>query len=329
MGLPSTDIIKNHGLLIVLAIVRTMMRKQVPLLRRVCCKQYNHAHKRSLLHIWATSPSASVPSSSTPSPSTMENKAPYILLFGFAGSSPHHLAKQASVYSSLGYYSLSTIFPAQYPFSYDIHQITNCAHQVLEAAYKQKVQEVVVHSLSNNGAILYQHLTQLVMAEYQDITIKGAVFDSAPGPGNTLETLQYLGLLPKYPPTTAGNLLTYFLYTAYPWLNRINKMKLKDILAASVYQARNLEVNWRRHHGVPWPGPFLMNERADWPLLFLYSKKDRQIPWRYITRVADKQRSKGRKVTTHIFSSSGHVAHLKIHPEEYRHSLEIFMRDLS
>ena len=51
-------------------------------------------------------------------------------------------------------------------------QITNCAHQVLEAAYKQKVQEVVVHSLSNNGAILYQHLTQLVMAEYQDITIK-------------------------------------------------------------------------------------------------------------------------------------------------------------
>jgi len=303
-----------------------MMRKLVSLLN-LGCKQYNYGHKRSQLHIWASSPT-SQPSSSTPPSSTIETKAPSILLFGFAGSSPHHLAKQASVYSSLGYSSLATILPAQLTFSYDIHQITNCAHQVLEAAYKQKVQEVVIHSLSNNGAILYQHLTQLVMAEYQDIIIKGAVFDSAPGPGSPLECLQYMGLLPEFLPITAGKLSKFFLYTAYPLLNRINKMELKDILAASVYQARHLEVNWRHHHGVPWPGPFLMNERADWPLLFLYSKKDSQIPWRYITKVADMQRGQGRKVTTHMLPSSGHVAHLKIHPEEYRHALKIFMNEL-
>ena len=42
----------------------------------------------------------------------------------------------------------------------------------MEAAYKHNYQEVVIHSLSNNGAILYQHLTQLVATQYQDIIIK-------------------------------------------------------------------------------------------------------------------------------------------------------------
>ena len=66
------------------------------------------------LHIWSSGPASDLPT--TPS-------SPSILLFGFAGSSPHHLAKQAAVYSSLGYNSLAAILPAQHLFSYDIAQV--------------------------------------------------------------------------------------------------------------------------------------------------------------------------------------------------------------
>ena len=90
---------------------------------------------------------------------------------------------------------------------------------------------------------------------------------------------------------------------------------------------RRLEVNWRLHQAVPWPGPYLMQERADWPILFLYSQRDGQIPWRYISKVADMQRKQGRKVTTHMFTSSGHVAHLKTHPEEYKETIREFLEN--
>ena len=43
---------------------------------------------------------------------------------------------------------------------------------VVEAAYKHNSKNVVIHSLSNNGAALYQHLTQLVATQYKDITIR-------------------------------------------------------------------------------------------------------------------------------------------------------------
>ena len=43
---------------------------------------------------------------------------------------------------------------------------------VVEAVYKHNSKNVVIHSLSNNGAVLYQHLTQLVATQYKDITIQ-------------------------------------------------------------------------------------------------------------------------------------------------------------
>ena len=51
------------------------------------------------------------------------------------------------------------------------------------------------------------------------------------------------------------------------------------------------------------------------------------MPWRYISNIADQQRKQGREVITHKFSSSGHVAHLKTHPEEYKETLRKFLVD--
>ena len=48
----------------------------------------------------------------------------------------------------------------------------SCAHLVAEAAYKHNHKEVVIHAMSNNGAALYQHFTQLVTDQYKDIIIK-------------------------------------------------------------------------------------------------------------------------------------------------------------
>jgi hypothetical protein len=52
------------------------------------------------------------------------------------------------------------------------------------------------------------------------------------------------------------------------------------------------------------------------------------MPWRYISSIAEQQRKQGRNVSEKMFSSSGHVAHLKIHPEEYKRTIGNFLNNL-
>merc|ERR1719414_811631 len=113
---------------------------------------------------------------------------------------------------------------------------------------------------------------------------------------------------------------------AYCAVNRANGMSVRDIVREASLQNRYLASNLERHHDVPFVGSFLKYEdKGSWPTLFLASKKDRQIHWRYIKSVSEEQKRRGRRSSLHIFPSSGHVAHLKVHPEEYREIVASFM----
>ena len=91
---------------------------------------------------------------------------------------------------------------------------------------------------------------------------------------------------------------------------------------------------------VPWVGPYLKYlDPHPWPTLFLASKKgathpspsqpllppDAQIPWRYIASVAELQAGRGRDARLVLFPASGHVAHMKVHPELYQREVEAFL----
>ena len=101
-----------HGLLNVIS--RIMFTKLKLLSKTIRPPNLSHISFQSTqFPIWVSGPEAH--SSSPPS-------SPSVMLFGFAGSSPHHLAKQAAVYSSLGYTSLSCIMPERHLFCYDVSQ---------------------------------------------------------------------------------------------------------------------------------------------------------------------------------------------------------------
>jgi len=71
----------------------------------------------------------------------------------------------------------------------------------------------------------------------------------------------------------------------------------------------------------------MMNEKQEWPLLFIYSKKDTQIPWSFIHSVSEAQKLRGRMVVTKMFTS-GHVAHLKNNPKDYSEALKDFLESI-
>ena len=88
-----------------------------------------------------------------------------IVLFGFAGSPIHQLEKMSNLYTELGHRTFYCILPMKFTFSYDIENIKKCAQQVVSSLKKENASDVVCHSLSNNGGVLYQHFSQMAVNE--------------------------------------------------------------------------------------------------------------------------------------------------------------------
>lgn len=51
--------------------------------------------------------------------------------------------------------------------------------------------------------------------------------------------------------------------------------------------------------------------------LYLYSKEDDLILWEDIEQHAAETRQLGRGVDAEVFGGSGHVGHMRMHPEQY------------
>ena len=147
----------------------------------------------------------------------------------------------------------------------------------MEAAAEKKFPSLVIHCVSNNGATLYQHLTQLLAQEIscpdQDhLEVKGAVFDSGPGPQSLLPRPAWFSEVRRENSQTKpqarppGKL---FLRAAYLSVNQANGVSLGDNLRLMARQWRELEPD----PGVSWVGHHVKYEDSGpWPLLFIYSK---------------------------------------------------------
>ena len=126
-------------------------------------------------------------------------------------------------------------------------KVRHCADLVVEEILKHQIKDIVIHSLSNNGAALYQHLTQTAAVRSGKIAVKvilktiiilmlmfyykGAVFDSAPGPAKFRDYFPELQ-------SSSESLSRTFLLFSFPAINYINGMKLSDIIASSVDQLK-------------------------------------------------------------------------------------------
>ena len=63
------------------------------------------------------------------------------------------------------------------------------------------------------------------------------------------------------------------------------------------------------------------------PLLLLYSPMDYMIPASFVQLCGERQRARGRIVEEVNFETSGHVAHLKMHPEWYKEKVKCFVKE--
>jgi len=275
-------------------------------------KQCSFQNRQVHFDVWQNNPTKTI------SPSS-----PTVVLFGYAGSPQKNLAKFDQLYAELGYRTISSVLPHKYTYEYDIDSIRACATQVLSRIDNEKADNLVVHTFSNNGVLMYQHLYYLLKEQKRLDVLKGVIMDSGPGPMGWRDNI----LRNWYTDKQSLTFLTNMLFI----VNIANRMGLKENIAMTAKQIINISKNWKNRN-VPWAGKFVTHhDQGNWPMMILYSKEDLILPYNYLERLLKLKESQqsNRKILSNCFNGSGHVAHFKRFPAEYRSLIQNFMRTVS
>ena len=165
-------------------------------------------------------------------------------------------------------------------------------------------------------------------SSYFRLKILGCVIDSAPSP------------LTWWPYVTSKSNPLFYRDTPliFPWLflpftyGYFQRTELKQPIAKCITEAiiiaPNAIQNYLRFGPNGWGGLYLKNvEKGIWPILFLYSYKDNLMTHLYIDHIIDvkKNQNPSRLIVAKKFHKSGHVAHLRKYPAEYKNELESFL----
>ncbi|XP_023333025.1 transmembrane protein 53-like isoform X1 [Eurytemora carolleeae] len=247
--------------------------------------------------------------------------SPTVVLFGYAGSPKSHLEKYETLYTSLGYNSVCCILPHKELFAYNIPEIQKCAEKVLSVIESSGAQNIVAHCFSNNGIALYQQTYTILNTQKRaECYIKGLILDSGPGPMGLRDNV-----LKRIFNDKQGRI---FLPIALFFVNAANKIPFAENIKSIIEQCRSLKSNFKENSHVPWTGLFMKTqEKGTWPVLFLYSKADTLMPWKYVAGVVQRLKPH-RTVYENRFEKSGHVAHFKTYPEEYTAAIKKFLNSI-
>lgn len=248
-----------------------------------------------------------------------EKRLPTVIVLGFYGSSETQLNRYSKLYNELGHKTLSYILPDPLIFEYDQISQEDITKKLLENLDMEE--KVLIHSLSNNGFTLYQHLVKLLSKSNR---IQGAILDSCPGPWHFTSNIG-----PKFADRAfKQDQNVFFPLVAYILLHKLRGDPWSQCFRGAYDVSKKLFPNWKafskKHLS---PGHHMMYEKETFPLLFLYSKRDRLIPSTFIEGLIDIQISQSRPIFHHDFDTSGHVAHLKSHPEEYKRQVANFISE--
>jgi len=245
--------------------------------------------------------------------------APVVLLFGWAGASFKNLGKYAQLYQKAGCYTAQYILPTRHIFrdTAEVPEVMTLVwEQVQEAGLSDR--QLFIHCLSDTGVMCYQGLDIALARQGVEPRRGGVIWDSCPGP---------------YPEVTMARIVAFLI------VNWMCCMRDGLGLPRSLYSSYQLleERVWpsylRKRKGLPvelnkidgqWCGHFGLEHTHPVPELFLYSKKDFYLPYKYLEDVVLASR-KGREFKSVCFPSSPHVAHYRYFPKEYAKHVQTFV----
>lgn len=255
------------------------------------------------------------------------------LIFGWAGAQPKYVQTYSKLYANeFGIGAHGYILPMDLTFNYDQEAQRKLAQECLEQVGKMNTgNKLVIHCFSNNGFAFYKHVSQLLLEENNaNFQLIGGILDSCPGPLSFIPYLaQYLGLeksihadTPLLFPWKLPLVYGYFQFTEEKRSILVSIFKGFSMILPSFMNYFKYE------RSLEWAGNYMKyKENYQFPLLFLYSKKDDLMAHSYVSKVihAKKAQNPQRMIISKLYEKSSHVAHIRTYPDSYRSEIKGFI----
>ncbi|KDD75403.1 DUF829 hypothetical protein [Helicosporidium sp. ATCC 50920] len=234
---------------------------------------------------------------------------PVVALMGWAKAEDKILGKYSDILAQHGFSSIRSTLEL-----YDVLTLVGTGRKfhaisLLEFLKEQDIlpqRKIILYAFSNGGSYIVEQLYQLSQDNsecegyaFLSSRVAGIVFDSAPAfpDGRTMRAATHS--ITREQPFSSRVLL-------YSWAQR----RLHGLLRGS-----HAEQFWA------------VMERMDWgPLLFLYGRADTASEAHRIDLLVQRKREQGIEVDAQCWPDSGHIEHLRKHPEEYVQKLIAFLR---
>lgn len=236
------------------------------------------------------------------------NAKPSVLLIGWTGHLPKHLAKYGDVWAGLGFNPVQYNDHSNHFIGSSAAKEQTFATQVVELIRKEA--PAVIQVFSNGGAWVWSDALRLASKEGGSASpfpsVQRVVIDSAPGQF-------YLSDLPSFfnfAWAMAGkNIVTKALLLLF-WIPFVLIFMLYFLLTCKFMTKCNMTTRY-------WEGLIQGAKALKCPHLLLFSQDDGLIPVRHVRSFAEALKATGVEVQSKEWQKSEHVGHLRHHTEEY------------
>ncbi|KAG2355728.1 hypothetical protein BDR07DRAFT_1302387, partial [Suillus spraguei] len=235
-----------------------------------------------------------------------------ILIFGWMGAHLRHLQNYTHVYTKL-YPNASQIVVRCNP---EVFWTTTGARQkrlmpvinALEAlncfssSSAQPPPRILTHVFSNGGSMQMTLLGHMLQKKYGSTLIERSItstliLDSCPGIGD-LQSIKH-----AFSAAIRNPILKIVVLTTIYFIALVLGKRMTTVI-------ENIRVEMWNPSVLPWMD--LHTSR-----LYLFSRKDRLVPWQDVTQHVETAKERGMDVRCELFEESEHVAHMRAEPERY------------
>ncbi|KAG2064923.1 hypothetical protein BDR04DRAFT_1109353 [Suillus decipiens] len=241
-----------------------------------------------------------------------------ILIFGWMGAQLKHLQNYTHVYTKL-YPNASQIVVRCDP---EVFWTTTGTRQkrlmpvidALEALHcfsfsssAQLPPRILTHVFSNGGSMQMTLLGHMLQKKYGSKLIERSItstliLDSCPGIGD-LQSIKH-----AFSAAIRNPILKIVVLTTIYFIALILGKRMTTVI-------ENLRVEMWNPSVLPWMD--LHTSR-----LYLFSRKDKLVPWQDVTQHVETAKERGIDARYELFEESEHVAHMRVEPERYWASVQ-------
>ncbi|KAG2031262.1 hypothetical protein BDR03DRAFT_876363, partial [Suillus americanus] len=178
----------------------------------------------------------------------------------------------------------------------------------------QRRPRILTHVFSNGGGCLQMtHLGRMLQQKYGSVSAQWSftsalILDSCPTTVD-LNTMKRVFSAMVQNPIFRTVVLT-FVSMVYFIRSCLSLLFGKRMVLGS-----DIHIDMRNPRVLPWMG-------LHTPRLYLFSRKDKPIPWKEVVHHAKAVKERGMDVWCELFEESEHVAHMRVEPERYWSSVQ-------